>query len=535
MQEQDQPAQLGFQVIVAGAGPTGLMLANLLGQHNVRTLVVERNTSTVNQPRAVSIDDEALRTSQAAGLVDALLADTMLDYGSHYFSPDGRCFAKVEPQTREFGYPRRNAFRQPLLEASLRKGLDRFDHVQIRFGCEVTAFSQTDLSVSVDITGPDKSSETVTANYLAACDGGRSFVRSSLNIPLQGSTFAQRWLIIDLVETKDTFRQTRIFSNPKRPGICLPGPHGTRRYEFMLGAEETREDAETEAFSRALLRSHGPDGDTEIVRRQVYDFHARRAERWREGRIFLLGDAAHLTPPFAGQGMNSGIRDAHNLAWKLAAVVHHELPETLLETYEQERQPHAWALIELAMAIGRIMVPASKVDAWIKQTFFRMLDLWPPAKRYVSEMRFKPKPFYQTGFMARPETEFAGRTIGRMLPQPSVELLDGNTNLLDDLLGKGFSAIAFHSDPEHISRAFDGLPDTIHRICITPRTVLPVPTKTMTVVRDATGAFEAFAKNTKSPIFIVRPDRYIADAIEDDQIAIVAKHLKTLFNDKSNQ
>lgn len=527
---KDRPGH--YQVIVCGAGPTGLMLANLLGTHGIRTLVVERNASTVSEPRAVSIDDESLRTAQAAGLVDEVLSDVMLDYGSHYFSADGACFARVEPTTREYGYPRRNAFRQPLLEATLHKGLERFDHVDIRFGCEVTGFSQDADRVTVTL-GSDRDA-TVTCDYLAACDGGRSFVRTALDIPLRGSSFEQRWLIIDLQGTRDRFRHTKIFSNPHRPGICLPGPHGTRRYEFMLTPEESVENAESEAFSRRLLRDHGPDGDTEIVRRQVYTFHARMAERWRENRIFLLGDAAHLTPPFAGQGMNSGIRDAQNLAWKLAAVLRAELPQSLLASYEAERKPHAWALIELAMAIGRVMVPTSRANAWLKQAFFRTLGLWPPAKRYVSEMRFKPKPYYQTGFRTQARDAFAQRTVGRMAPQPLVETDTGERLLLDGLLGSGFSVLVLDPDPCRAARILADLPDDVTRVCVTPRTEIPTPTDGLVCVRDTEGTFDAYRRLTERPILIVRPDRYIADAWDAGSGITAQARLKGLFNDKGN-
>lgn len=522
-----------YQVIICGAGPTGLMLANLLGTHGIRTLIVERNASTVSGPRAVSIDDEALRTAQAAGLVEEVLADVMLDYGSHYFSADGTCFARVEPTTREYGYPRRNAFRQPLFEATLRKGLERFDHVDIRFACEATGFSQDADGVCVTL-GPDRG-ETATGDYLAACDGGRSFVRTALDIPLRGSTFEQRWLIIDLQGTRDRFRHTKIFSNPRRPGICLPGPHGTRRYEFMLTPEEPTEDAESEVFSRRLLHAHGPDGDTGIVRRQVYTFHARMAERWREDRIFLLGDAAHLTPPFAGQGMNSGIRDAQNLAWKLAAVLRGDLPDSLLESYEAERKPHAWALIELAMAIGRVMVPTSRANAWLKQAFFRALGLWPPAKRYVSEMRFKPKPYYQSGFRSLAGDAFARRTVGRMAPQPFVETESGERLLLDELLGRGFSVLALDEDPCRAAQSFAGLPDDVTRVCVTPPSIIPAPADGLSCVRDAEGLFDSYRRLADRPVLIVRPDRYVADAWDAGTGVTAQARLKGLFNDKGSQ
>ena len=204
------------------------------------------------------------------------------------------------------------------------------------FQTEVIAVEQNADHVSLRLRRVDGSETTVTCDYLAACDGGRSFVRETLGIPLAGSTFRERWLIIDLEDTKFSGPDTVVFCDPKRPAIALPGPNKTRRFEFMLFEGETDEVVTSPEFVRRLLEQHSDDADCPIRRKVAYTFHARIADRWREGRIFLAGDAAHLTPPFAGQGMNSGVRDAHNLAWKLAAVVQGRLGPKLLDTYERE-------------------------------------------------------------------------------------------------------------------------------------------------------------------------------------------------------
>ncbi|MGI9416041.1 MAG: bifunctional 3-(3-hydroxy-phenyl)propionate/3-hydroxycinnamic acid hydroxylase [Hyphomicrobiales bacterium] len=519
-------------VVVVGAGPTGLMTANLLGMDGVETLVIERNASTVEEPRAVSIDDEALRTIQAAGLIDDVIDDLMLDYGSHYFTPGGRCFARVEPDTREYGYPRRNAFRQPLLEATLRVGLNRYKHVDVLFGHSLESFEQDDDRVRLSIVRPDDAKVEYTCDYLAACDGGRSSVRRGLGVPFEGSSFEQRWLIIDLQDTKDSFRQTRVFSNPRRPGISLPGPHGTRRLEFMLRDDEDDETAETEMFARRLLHAHGPDGDCKIVRRQVYTFHARHAEHWRKGRIFLLGDAAHLTPPFAGQGMNSGIRDAHNFAWKAAAVVNGRLSQDVLDTYERERKPHAWALIELALMIGRVMVPTSPVNAWMQQALFRLLSLCPPAHRYVTQMRFKPKPFYKTGFLTPAADAKRAGLVGRMFPQFTVETSEREHALLDHVTGNGFALLAYSSDPveacETIDRMLD-VPHDVSRLFVVPRTVIPVAREGMAVVRDATGAMGRLLAGCPETLVLIRPDRYVAAAVDLGKLAPQAAAIHSLL------
>ena len=156
---------------------------------------------------------------------------------------------------------------------------------------------------------------------MVACDGGRSAIRKQLDIPMEGSTFREPWLIVDLESTRNRNYHTEVFCDPARPCITLPGPGGIRRYEFKLAEGESPEVVEQETFARGLLAGFGPDQREPLRRVQVYTFHARVAARWRQGSVLLAGDAAHLSPPFAGQGMNSGIRDAHNLAWKLAEAL----------------------------------------------------------------------------------------------------------------------------------------------------------------------------------------------------------------------
>ena len=336
-----------YEVVIVGAGPTGLTLANILGMHGVRTLLVERSAATVGEPRAVSIDDESLRTIQYIDLVDTVRSRIVEGYGSYYFPPRGGCFAKVVPETSEYGYPRRSAFRQPILEAQLRDGLNRFPNVQARFSARVASIVDEGDGVNVTIVASDGSPDEVRAQYVVACDGAKSGIREALGIRMTGSTYDARWLIVDLAGSCERFRHTRVYCDPARPALALPGPEGTRRYEFMILPGEKPDELLTEARVRSLLAQRSDeDVKLEIVRKAVYHFHARIAERWRWGRIFLAGDAAHLSPPFAGQGMNSGIRDAQNLGWKLAFRLRGELGAGVLDSYEAERKPHARELAD---------------------------------------------------------------------------------------------------------------------------------------------------------------------------------------------
>jgi len=501
-------------VTIVGAGPVGLMLANLLGTYGIPVVLIERKLETVQEPRAVSIDDESLRTLQTAGLADKVRRICAMDYGSIYLGPDRRPFAAVSPSTAEYGHPRRSAFAQPELEALLADALRTRPGLDLRFGHELLAITQHEDHVALTVKGPDGSSYTHLSRYVAACDGGRSPIRHMLGIGMSGYTYEKRWLIIDLKGTHDNYRQTRVYCDPRRPGINLPGPNRSRRFEFMLLDGESDDEVTDPAFVAQLLRDHGPDEGVEIVRKQVYTFHARMADEWQKGQVFLLGDAAHLTPPFAGQGLNSGLRDAANLAWKLAAVVKGQLAPGLLESYGQERPEHAWELIEMAVKLGRIMMPETMAKARLIQAGFRALKLIPPINDYITQMRYKPKPRFSKGFFLPDGAKARVTQVGRMLAQPLVEAEDRIPRPLDEILGTGFALIAFTDDP---SGAFDGLEAQafesrlgVRRICVTSRHHNPFPALPgVTTVRDLTGDFERHTAQARKHWLLVRPDRYV--------------------------
>ncbi|MCF5520887.1 FAD-dependent monooxygenase, partial [Pseudomonas syringae] len=221
---------LSTQVLIVGAGPTGLTLANLLGQADVNTLIIDRKPGTVTEPRAVSIDDESLRTMQAIGLDQAVLRDVVPGYGVHYFTrPGGRCFGKVEPTGKLYGYPKRNAFRQPLFEGTLKTGLERFSSLQALFGHDLLEFSQDRRGVCALIRDADGHLLEINADYLIACDGGRSPVRKQLGIEMVGSSFSSRWLVLDTDQDDDEFWQTRVYCDARRPVVDVPGPHRNTR------------------------------------------------------------------------------------------------------------------------------------------------------------------------------------------------------------------------------------------------------------------------------------------------------------------
>lgn len=434
---------LETDVLIVGGGPTGLTLANVLAQDGVRIALVDRKPGTITEPRAVSIDDESLRTMQAIGLNDAVMRDVVSGYGVHYLTRQGgRCFGRVEPTASEYGFPRRNAFRQPLFEATVRVGLDRFATALPLFGHELETFRQDEHGVSGVVQRADGSRLEIRARYLVACDGGRSPVREMLGLKMVGSTFKSRWLVIDTEEDDDTFSQMRVYCDARRPVVDVPGPHRTRRFEILVHPQESADDAMTPERIAEWLKPFRGDRQTRIVRKTVYTFHARVAERWRVGRVFLAGDAAHLTPPYAGQGMNSGVRDAHNLGWKLSAVLQGRLPASVLDSYEPERRGHAWALIRLALNLGIVMAPASRLNAWLWQSFFSAAAYIPPLRDYFLQMKFKPKPRFTDGLLG-PADSLGKRSVrGRMLPQPRV-VTDEGMQPLDKLIGPRFALVHY--------------------------------------------------------------------------------------------
>jgi len=520
-----------YSVAIVGAGPTGLTLANLLGLEGVRALVIERNATTVQEPRAVSIDDESLRTMQAAGLVEMVLPAIVPGYGSDYLSQNGRCFVSVRPTEAPYGYPRRNAFRQPVLERRLREGLARFASVGALFGHALESFSQHDHGVSLRVRRPDGRPVEVRCDYLVGCDGADSTVRRGLDVALEGSSPSERWLIVDLENSEVDSPHTIVFCDPARPAIALPGPDRTRRFEFKLHPTERDEDLLAPRAIERLLATHGADPRSTITRTVVYRFHARVAARWAAGRVVLAGDAAHLTPPFAGQGMNSGIRDAHNLAWKLAAIVQGVVGPGILDTYEAERRRHVWEMIRLALRMGRVMAPRNRLTAWAVQGGFRLLGLCPPARDYIAEMRYKPTPRFASGFLV-PDGRSARRTlVGRLLPQPRVVASDNRTVRLDTVLGNRFALLVWTARPEAVFAAADQpIWERLgaKRIAVVPPGIDREALPGIETVRDTDGGVAAALARYPDHVLLLRPDHYVAACIPPGELARGAEAVAAL-------
>lgn len=510
-------AEFSAQIVVLGAGPVGLTIANYLGQSGVDVLVIEKLDKLIDYPRAIGIDDESLRTVQAIGLIDSVLPHTTPWHSMRFLTPKGRCFADIQPMTDDFGWSRRNAFIQPQVDAALFAGLSRFSNVRVVFSRELKSFTQDSSGVTLQLQGQDGSEESVRTEYLVACDGGNSAVRKSLGINFEGKTAPNQWIVVDLANDPLSTPHVYLCCDPVRPYVSAALPHAVRRFEFMVMPGETEEELSRPENMRRLLAKVLPDPDNvDLIRSRVYTHNARLAERFRERRVILAGDAAHIMPVWQGQGYNSGMRDASNLGWKLALVAKKLAAPELLDSYEQERREHARAMIDLSVLAGHVLAPPKRWQGTVRDGISWLMNYLPPVKRYFVEMRFKPMPQYTTGALVPVKGKSKHSPVGKMFIQPKVLADDGEVRLLDDIIGDGFAIIGWGCDPsrglnkEQLAlwaalgtRFIQVLPDVQLKAA-------PEVSDGVIRVGDSSGRLKEWFGRTEASIAIVRPDRFVA-------------------------
>ncbi|HEY3798067.1 MAG TPA: bifunctional 3-(3-hydroxy-phenyl)propionate/3-hydroxycinnamic acid hydroxylase [Caulobacteraceae bacterium] len=411
-------------VLVVGLGPVGAALAALLVDEGLSVLAIDRETAVYPLPRAAHFDHEIMRLFQQLGVAEAVLAHAQPAPAYEFRNAKGDVLMRFDLARGRTpsGWPASYMFHQPGLENALRARLGAASGADVRLGERLTGLTQDSDGVTATLETADGGQRTVRVRYLVGCDGASSAVRGACGIALDDYAFDEPWLVID-VRADDPARVPEInlqICDPAGPTTCvLMGP-GRHRWEFMLRPGETPDEVMDDAYIRGRLADWGC-GDLPIERKAVYRFHGLVARRWREGRVLLAGDAAHQTPPFAGQGMCSGLRDAANLAWKLGAV-RRGAGAALLDSYQQEREPHTRALIERAIGMGRVVCMADPEAAAVR-------DAGLLAERAAGRQAPLPAPpAFTTGLL------MAGAPgAGELFPQPVAE--DGAR--LDDVLGKG--------------------------------------------------------------------------------------------------
>lgn len=481
------PTGFDTDVLVVGMGPVGSALTALLAQRGVKVMTIDKDAEVYPLPRAVHFDHEIMRLFQQLGVADEVRRHARDLPAYEFRAADGQLLMTLPPPSETpSGWGAGYMFHQPSLDGVLRHLVAGLPAAEARLGVRLERFSQDADGVSAEVVGPH-GPETINARYIVGCDGAWSPVRETIGGGLFDYQFDEPWLVVDAKTSPDCrLPDVNIqVCDPARPTTCVLSGPGRHRWEFMLLPGETPEAMMDDAIVQDLIRPWDC-GPVEIERMAVYRFHGLVANRWREGRALIAGDAAHQTPPFAGQGMCAGLRDAANLAWKLSAVLSGAASDGLLDTYQAEREPHVRSAIELAIGMGRVVC---------------LLDPQAAAQRDAGMLAAKasgapPLPPLQPPVFAAGCILPGAPGAGAMFPQPSAG--DGVRRLrLDDLLG---------DEAWLLSRKAVTEPAKGARILLLDADVL-APFR---------GALAGWLDRQGVDAVLVRPDRYVFGAGDPD-------------------
>jgi 3-(3-hydroxy-phenyl)propionate hydroxylase len=434
-------------VAIIGYGPVGATAAALLGGQGLTVAVVERMAGVYDKPRAITADHEVMRCMQFAGIGTELGAHIRPHPGTRYLGVDGNPIKQTDviPPPYPLGWPTGIHFIQPEFEAMLRNAVARHGNVNVLLSHELVEL--VDLGDGVTLTVRDLAraqTRSIQARYLLACDGANSFVRRKLGISYEDLAFDEWWIVVDAWQRRPTAlpKMNTQYCWPSRPASAIAGPRNLRRWELKILPHEKPEEFQDEARVREVLAGFVDIDAIELWRSAVYRFHALVAAQWNRNRIFLLGDCAHQMPPFLGQGMCAGIRDAANLVWKLLLVEKAGVPPAVLRTYQDERKTHVQSVVaqakELGLTIGELDVDiATKRDARLR------------AERSEGEpARHRLIPPLTQGLIDRDQRGAPTKAAGSLFPQPRVATADGRIALLDDILPPAFLVISSTMDAQ---------------------------------------------------------------------------------------
>jgi 3-(3-hydroxy-phenyl)propionate hydroxylase len=507
--------EIEIDVIIIGCGPVGAVAANLLGSHGIRTLVLERDAEPHGMSRAISCDDESMRLFQRLGLADELRRDMREGDEILFTNGKGKTFADVQIGKVDFGmgHPSLLFYHQGEMERTLRAGLTRFPEVELRLGVEVVAIDQDAGGVIVTARDRATGAETrVRARYALACDGGRSEARRMAGIKLHGSR-SEPWLTVTArLAPGEPPLQTRFNCDPRRPCFVAFIPPDYQRWELMLRSTDDLAEMEKPEKVRALIAPYIDPARVTIVRAAVYTFQNVVASTWRKGRLLLLGDAAHMMPPFMGQGLCSGFRDASNLVWKLVQVLRGATPD-LLDTYESERRPHIEEMARVSTLLGHIFMARDPRIAFARDNLLLLLHRIPRVRRFIRDFEFKPLPAVERGFMTGGKRRSRSAPEGTMFLQPEVVDTAGRRVLLDELLGQGFAVIGMDIDPRAATprgahQFWDRLGTTFLQIRRAQGRPQARSDGQLEAV-DVDGKLEAWFTRAGARLAVVRPDRFV--------------------------
>jgi 3-(3-hydroxy-phenyl)propionate hydroxylase len=490
-------------VVIVGAGPVGLTLALQLAQAGIDTIVLERHHEIIREPRAVGIDGESIRTWQAIGLTDQMLPHIHFLLGGRYFNADGKELFRLSYDGQEpCGFPMKQSFEQGETDQVLANAMSDQDHGRLWFGHDVTAYEQDHDGVSIRATDKNDQPITITARCLVGCDGGRSTIRRLMGASMVGSANELPWLVLDTFDPYfKSEHNAMFFCDPARPGMTLRVTPEHRRWEWMLLPGERPEDLLAESKVEELLSPFTDMSKVKIFRKRVYNFSAVIADKWRDRSVMLAGDAAHMTPPFAGQGLNAGIRDTRNLYWKICLLVNGASTPAILDSYELERREHTRQLIEFAVQLGERIQPLDEREARERDEFFEQLSADPEKKiAYVDELaKSQSIRRIEAGAVVSAEKHPIN---GRYVLQPRVTVNGKDETLLDDLLGDGFSLAGFGCNPhDELAPEMTALVRQLGARIVE-----------LTPDSDKNGVVDSLFDGELGTMALIRPDRFVLSA-----------------------
>ena len=498
-----------FDVAIVGLGPVGAILAALLGRQGLEVVVVERSADIFPLPRAIAFDHEAMRVFQNLGLASAIRPFAVPYRPTEYHGVDGALIARYDspPPPFTYGWAPSFVFTQPKVERIIRQGLTDISSVAVRLSTTLEDLAEKSDHVDLRLSTSSGSMEHVQARYVVGCDGGSSLVRRLLRIDFESLDFDEPWLVVDMLVDEDKLSrvpETIVqYCDPARPISYVIGPGNHRRWEITLLPGETPEAMNREDVIWQLLSRWITPEDGKLWRATTYVFHALVANEWRKGRVLLAGDAAHMTPPFMAQGMCQGIRDAANLAWKLALVVKGRADGALLDTYQQERRPHVRTTTETAKSLGRIICERDHAKA-VERDQRLLAQFGSPPK---VQFRQNLIPDLIDGALLSEQ----GPPVGARIPQPRI-LTQAGEQLLDDYVGSSFRlVVSSELSPEDIP---DGLKTSLDRLGATTLLLQSGGVSQQIdpcayVVVETEGVLSDWLRTHQVVAVLVRPDHYV--------------------------
>ena len=492
-------------VLIVGAGPTGKLLALHLGRRGHRVTIVERHPSAYALPRAVAFDDEIARVLADIGInPDDDRAIEYLDEWYYLINGAGERIAALDWTGRTVaGWHCHYFFNQPDLEERFTELLDAFASVTVLRGWEAVGLEQDTRQVRITCTD-GKVHRTLSASYLVGADGANSFVRAALELPITDLGFHYDWLIVDIRPRTPLKFESSILQicDTARPTTLMPAGPGRRRWEFMVLPGEDPGTMATEAVAWKLLQPWVTPATALLERHTVWRFQAKWAESWRRGRALIAGDAAHLMPPFAGQGMCAGLRDAVSLAWRLDLVLRGESQPDLLDSFVEERKTHVRYFVQFSIDIGKAVCVLDPAEAQSRDTAMKAAlenpSLAPPAV---------PHPSLGPGVWVRSDIG-----AGQLSRQGMVRM-SGKSGRLDALADRGWQLLGYGADPlSYITSA-----QRAHLARLGVQTLVLGEPGSRCDAEDIEGFYECWFKEWQVDAILIRPDRYVAAAAPADR------------------